>query len=203
VKFAAQSISLQGSGDFANSPPKGSLALSVSGLGQNLAMQEVLDGTTIYVTSPVLASTLPAGKTWLKADIAHLGKATGINYSSLMWQSPAQMLKQLEGAGSVNSLGTETIDGVETTHYQLTIDFSKLPQGAKIEAFAHPKYGPIDVWVGNDNGYVSRESLSASFSVQGQSASMTMNVDFSKFNELVAVTIPPASQTVDVTKSGV
>jgi hypothetical protein len=119
-----------------------------------------------------------------------------------MSQSPAQMLKQLEGAGSVKSLGTETIDGVQTTHYQLTIDISKLPQGAKIEALVHPKYGPIDVWIGNDNGYVYRESLSASFSAHGQSASMTMKVDFSKFNEPVTVAIPPASQTVDMSKLG-
>jgi hypothetical protein len=201
IGAAGQSISLQGHGDFANSPPKGSFTMSLSGMGQNLAMNEVIEGTTFYVSSPAFAGKLPAGKTWVKADLAQLGKSTGINYSSLMSQSPTQILGKLQAAGSVRSLGTETIDGVATTHYQVTkIDISKLPQGGKIQALAHPTYGPVDVWIGNSDGYVYRESLSFSYSVQGQSASMTMRVDLSKFNEAVTATVPPASKTLDIGK---
>jgi hypothetical protein len=199
MNAAGQPISIQGSGDFANSPLKGSFAMTVSAMGQNVAMNEVMDGTATYVSSPAFTGRLPAGKTWIKADLAQLGRSTGLNYSSLMSQGPTQLVGQLEAAGSVQNFGTETVDGVETTHYQVTkLDVSKLPQGAKIKALAHPKYGTVDVWIGNDDGYVYRQSMSVSYSAQGQRGSMKMRVDFSKFNEPVTVTVPPASKTVDV-----
>jgi hypothetical protein len=203
ISAAGQTISLTGNGDYTNTPLKGSFAISMSAIGQNLSMNEVVDGTTFYVSSPMFSSRLPAGKTWVKADLSQLGKSTGLNDSSLTSQSPAQMLARLEAAGSVQSLGAETIDGVETTHYRITeLDISRLPQGAKIEALAHPTYGPVDVWIGNSDGYVYRESLSASYSVQEQSGSMKARVDFSKFNEPVSVSVPPASETVDMSNLG-
>jgi hypothetical protein len=170
-------------------------------MGRNIRMQEVMSGATIYMSSPMFSSQLPSGKTWMKLDLQKFGQAHGINYSSLMTQSPAQTLQKLDAAGSVDNLGTETINGVETTHYQVTnLDLSKLPQGAKIAALGlHPKYGPIDVWIGNSNGYVYREQMSFSYSIGGQSASMAMTVNLSKFGEAVHIGIPPASETVDET----
>ena len=48
-------------------------------------------------------------------------------------------MQQLEAAGSVKSVGTETIDGVETTHYHVAnLDLSKLPHGAKLDGDANP-----------------------------------------------------------------
>ena len=199
---AGQNISLQGSGDYMNSPTKGTMTMSMSVLGQKVQFNAVEDGTTIYMQSPMFSSQLPGGKTWMKLDLQKAGSKLGIDYSSLMSQSPTQALQQLEAAGSVKSVGTETIDGVETTHYQVTnLDISKMPQGAKIQALAHPKYGPVDVWIGNKDGYVYRESLSFSYSVSGQTASMSMRVDLSKFGEKVDVTVPPASETYDVSTS--
>lgn len=197
---AGQNISMQGSGDFTNRPLQGAMTISMSMLGQSLQMNAVETGTTMYMQSPMFTSQLPSGKTWMKLDMQKAGSKMGIDYSSLMSQSPTAALAQLGAAGSVKSIGTETIDGVETTHYQVTnLDLSKLPQGAKLEALAHPKYGPIDVWIGNKDGYVYRQSGSFTYSVMGQSASMTMRVDLSKFGENVNVTVPPASEVYDAT----
>jgi hypothetical protein len=198
VSVAGQDISLNGSGDYTTSPPRGAFSMSTSLMGQDVKIDAVQDGTTIYMQSPAFSAQLPAGKTWMKLDLQKAGAANGLNYSSLMSRSPEQALQQLEAAGSVKSLGTETIDGVETTHYQVTnLDLSKMPQGAKIQALVHPKYGPIDVWIGNDDGYVHRESTSFSYSVMGQSASMSMQTDLSKFGEKVNVTVPPPSAVFD------
>lgn len=195
-----QSISMQGSGDFMNHPTKGTMTMSTSVLGRSVQFTAIEDGTTIYMKSPLLSSQLPGGKTWMKLDLQKAGSKLGIDYSSLMSQSPTSALQRLEAAGSVKSVGTESIDGVQTTHYQVTnLDISKLPQGAKLQALGHPKYGPIDVWIGNKDGYVYRESLSFSYSVAGQSASMSMRVDLSKFGETVNVNAPPASQVFDAT----
>jgi hypothetical protein len=198
VSAAGQSIDMKGSGDYLNHPAKGTFGFSMSGMGQELTYTMVQDGTVMYMSSPLLDSRLPSGKKWMKIDLAKLGRAKGINFQSLMSRSPAQALQQLEAAGSVKNVGLETIDGVDTTHYQVTsLDIRKLPQGAKVEALAHPKYGPIDVWIGNKDGYIYRESLSMSFAAQGTTASMSMQTDLSKFGEKVNVSVPPASETVD------
>lgn len=198
ISAAGQSIDMKGSGDYLNHPAKGAFAFSMSGMGQNLTYTMVQDGTTMYVSSPLLDSRLPTGKKWMKIDLAKLGRAKGIDFQSLMSRSPAQALQQLEAAGSVKNVGPETIDGVDTTHYQVTnLDITKLPQGAKVKALANPKYGPIDVWIGNKDGYIYRESLSMSYPVNGATVGMSVQTDLSKFGEKVNVSVPPASETVD------
>ena len=198
VSAAGQNVSMQGSGDYVNKPLKSTMDMSMTLMGRDITFRGVQDGTVIYVNSPLFASQLPSGKTWMKIDLAKFGSAAGINYSSLMSRSPTQALQQIEAAGSVKTVGSETIDGVQTTHYQITnLDLSKLPQGAKLQALGNINYGPIDVWIGNKDGYVYRESASFTTSVSGQSASMSMKSDFSKFGEKVNVTVPPASAVFD------
>jgi hypothetical protein len=64
--------------------------------------------------------------------------------------------------------------------------------------------GPINVWIGKSDGYVYRETVSVSVSatVPAQSGSWGMRVDFSKFNEPVSVSVPPASETADMSSLG-
>jgi hypothetical protein len=198
MSAAGQNVSMKGSGDYVNHPAMGTFEFSVSGMGQDFTYNVVQDGTAMYLSSPLLDSRLPTGKKWIRVDLQKLGKASGFNFSSLMSRTPAQALQQLEAAGSVKTVGTETIDGVETTHYQVTnLDVSKLPQGAKLQALAHPKYGPIDVWIGNKDGYIYRETASIDYSVEGQTSSMSTQIELSNFGAKVNVSVPPASETVD------
>jgi len=200
VSAGPMEINMNGSGNFSNTTKQGQMSVAMTLMGRNIRIEEIVAGTTIYMRSPMFSSQLPSGKTWMKLDLQKAGAAQGIDYSSLMSQSPASALQQLGAAGSVKSIGAETIDGVETTHYQVTnLDISKLPQGAKIQALAHPQYGPIDVWIGNKDGYVYRESLSFTYSVSGQSASMSMRIDLSKFGENVNVTVPSSNLVFDTT----
>lgn len=200
MNMGAMSLSMDGSGDYAYAKKLGSFGVSFSAMGQNGTVHEILDGTTIYMSSSLFSQSLPAGKTWVKVDFAALAKAQGINMSSLLSQSPSQALQRLEAAGTVNEVGTETIDGAATTHYRLTnLDASKLlPKGTSIPNLDKIKYSPIDVWIGNANGYVYRESLSLGYAAAGQQLKMTMVVNLSKFGEAVNVSAPPASETVDM-----
>jgi hypothetical protein len=200
VSAAGQSFSMKGSGDYVNKPRQSTIDMSVSLMGHDVTFTGVQDGTVMYLRSPVLASRLPAGKNWMKLDLGKLAQSHGIDYSSLMSRSPTQALEQVEAAGSVTRMGAETIDGVDTTHYQVTkIDVSKLPQGAKLQGLANVSYGPIDVWIGNKDGYIYRESASFTVSVDGQSSSTSTQFDFSNFGEKVNVTVPPASEVFDAT----
>jgi hypothetical protein len=191
-------VSLRGAGDFSNTQHAGTLRATFAAAGMNGKIDEVMDGTTVYMSSPLFASSLPAGKKWVKVDLQKLGKSQGLDFSSLMSRSPTQAFRQLEAAATVEQLGAETIDGVATTHYRVEhLDVSKLPQGSKLEALAHPKYGPIDIWIGNGNGYIYRETLSVGYTASGQTATMRMSTSFSRFGEAVHATPPPASETVD------
>lgn len=201
---AGQKIALQGSGDFSNTTGQGSMKATFSVGGLSGSIDEVLDGTTVYLSSPLFARSLPNGKTWLKVDLRKAYAAQGIDFSSLMSQSPEQGLKRLQAAGTVKTVGTEIVDGVETTHFRVTnIDVSKLAQGAKLESLTHAKYGAMNVWVDNKDGYVRRLSLAYSVSIKGKSASTALTLELSRFGESVQVDVPSAQETYDGTNAAI
>lgn len=188
-------LALTGSGDFDNAKKSGQMTVHANLQGLDMQIDEVMDGTTIYLKSPLFGAALPAGKTWMKLDLEKVGKAQGVDLSQLMGQDPSQSFAQLQASGNVTKVGDETIDGVATTHYRGKIDLSKLPAAAKIKGLANAKYGPYDVWIGKDDGYVHR--VKSSYSVGQQAFGLTMT--FSDFGKDVSVTVPAASETVDAT----
>jgi len=195
-----QQVLITGAGDFDSASRRGQMQAHASVSGLDVQIDEVLDGTTIYMKSPLFSAALPNGKTWLKLDLQKFGQSKGIDFNQLLTQNPAQSFAQLKASGQVKEIGDETIDGAETTHYRAHIDPAKIPQGAKIQALTNAKYGPYDVWVGKDDGYIHRTKNTYSYSAPGvgrQAASMTM--DFSDFGKDVTVTVPPADETVDAT----
>jgi uncharacterized protein YdeI (BOF family) len=187
VTLQGQTVELTGEGDFDNAQHQGTMQVHAKVAGVDVQIDEVLDGTSIYLRSPLLAAAIPNGKTWMKLDLEKLGKAQGVDFSALLSQNPTQTFSQLQASRNVTKVGEETIDGVDTTHYRGRLDLTKLKQlqGATAQ--------PYDVWIGNDDGYVHRMKLG--YSVGGQAVSMTM--DFSDFGKDVSVTVPSQSDTFD------
>jgi hypothetical protein len=197
---ASTQVTIDGTGDFDNTKKQGSMHADFSAGGLTGTIDEVLNGTTIYLQSPLLTSNLPKGKTWLKLDLQKAMQSKGINLSALTTQSPTALLSQLQAAGNVTKVGNETINGAATTHYRAQIDLAKLPQGDKIAALAHAKYGPLDIWIGSDDGYVHRLHTEYTIKVAKTPAqSIAMTMDFSDFGKTVSVSVPSASETVDGT----
>ena len=188
-------VTLTGSGDFDNAKKSGQMTVHANLQGIDMQIDEVLDGTTLYLRSPLVSAALPAGKSWLKIDLEKAGKAQGVDLSQLMGQDPSQAFAQLQASGRVAKVGDETIDGVDTTHYRGRLDLSKLSAAAKIKGLANAKYGPYDVWIGKDDGYVHR--VKSSYSLGQQAFGLTMN--FSDFGKDVSVNVPAASETADAT----
>jgi hypothetical protein len=187
-----QSVVITADGDFDNAQHAGAMTVHANLQGVDVQLDEVLHGTTIYMKSPLLQSAIPAGKTWLKIDLEKLGKSRGFDFSQFSGQDPSQSFQQLEASGSVTEVGDETIDGVDTTHYRGHIDPAKLPPAiAKLGA----TYGPYDVWIGKDDGYVHR--LKMSYGIKAQKIRMTMNV--SDFGKDVTVVVPSDADSVDAT----
>ncbi len=126
----------------------------------------------IYVNMPLLASKLPAGKTWMKLDLAKLASKAGIDASqlgSLNQADPTQFLSYLRASsGAVTTVGSEQIGGEPTTHYRATLQLDRvldrLPDSQRAAARSMlERLGtgsiPVDVWV-DQQGRLRRMQLS-------------------------------------------
>ena len=201
---AGTPIQISGSGDFDNTKKLGSIHADFSAAGLSGTIDEVMNGTALYLKSPLFSAALPPGKTWLKLDLQKVGKSKGIDFSALLSQDPSSALAQLQASGNVTEVGDETIDGADTTHYRAHIDPAKLPQGAQRQALANAKYGPLDIWIGKDDGYVRRVRTSYSTKT-GTSArqAVALTMGFSDFDKAVSVSILADSETLDVTDKAI
>jgi LppX_LprAFG lipoprotein len=196
VTVGATLVTIDGTGGFDNAKKRGSMHADFSAGGLSGTLDEVLNGATIYLQSPLLTSNLPKGKTWLKLDLQKAAPK-GIDLSALTTQSPTKLLSQLQAAGNVTKVGDETINGTATTHYRAQLEVAKLP---KIAALAHATYGPLDIWIGKDDGYVRRMHMSYTIkAASASSQSVVITVDFSDFGKSVSVSVPAASATADGT----
>ena len=95
---------------------------------QNVDLQMVLDGDTMYLKMPAeLASQVPAGKPWVSMDLKQMARLlpSGLQFAlehGLQFTDPGQYLDFLRATtdDGVKDLGQETVDGAQTTHYQAT-----------------------------------------------------------------------------------
>jgi len=164
----------------------------------------------VYVDAPFLSSRLPGGATWVKLDLTKAGTSIGGNLGQLTapaTQNPAQLLDVLRQIGQVDVVGTETIDGVSTTHYHGTIDLAKAAakagRGAQaalgaLIAQGAPGEVPVDVWIGDD-GLVRQFKLSYGMTAGGTPLSLALTFGIGDYGTDVSVTPPPADQVFDVT----
>lgn len=113
------------------------------------------DGLVAYVHSPLATLLLPPGKDWLKVDASKQAAAAGVDLGAIAQKTPSELLAQLVHATNAQSLGRETVDGVETTHFRT---------------------GEFDVWIGDD-GLVRRlasADVTVSFSGYGDDVGVAL-----------------------------
>jgi hypothetical protein len=186
-----------GSGDFSSNARAGSFADTEAVYGHTTKFTDVVSGSSVYE----ILKGLPAGKKWFMVDFSKLPRGTCVEPAMVNARSQAHALQTLGAAGTVIKVGTQTIDGVTTTHYRVTrVDLSKLPASERSEFMIDPKYGPVDVWIGSD-GYVYREKLLIT-DRGGSGQPLTETVNFSKFGQAVHADVPTARETEDDTKAG-
>jgi hypothetical protein len=182
--------------------------------GSTLRLEELVDGTTVYVKlPPAIASKLPGGRPWMKVDLA---KASGIaGFSSLannpVSSDPSQFLSYLRAtSGHVSKQGNEVVNGVQTTHYRATISLDRVPdtlpsasrKGAKqavssIEQLTGLKQLPVDAWI-DANNLIRRMRLSFAESVAPSvKLNIGMTMDFVKYGPQPKTRFPSADQVSD------
>jgi hypothetical protein len=179
--------------------------------------QEVGDfadgGAVVYLNLPVLSKVLPGGKPWIKMDLNAIGKQAGLDLSQLTQFSsdPSRMVDWLRTvSGKVDTIGTEQLDGVETTHYRANVDLSKYPDLVpadqreavrhaidQLTKAAHLSSFPVHVWVGKD-GLVRQVRAVLTETVQGQTMNVVTSERFYDFGAPVDIQLPSADQVTDI-----
>jgi len=175
----------------------------------------VTDGGDVYMQLGGLASLLGAttGQTWIKVPVgSDAASAVGAPVGD-----GTEILKLLDQAGGVTTVGTEQVRGVDTTHYQGTLDLASALAEASADqrSKAESELGkvgidpssatlPVDVWIGAD-GLVRRvkvgvEGLQTTGSTAG-SPGGTVTIEFYDFGQPVNITVPSADQVFQIDPS--
>jgi LppX_LprAFG lipoprotein len=207
---SGQSIKGNGSGIVQFKPPKAQLNLKMSAAGQQIAIDEVMDGTTMYMKLPKEAMAgVPGGKSWIKLD---LDKASGGALSGAMnaSQDPASQLKLLTALAGAKEVGKEKIGGDQTTHYHGELDYKQVaksgPQDLRkaadlaLKVMANTTI-PVDVWI-DDKGRVRQQRLELNTkAVAGSPAQkQTMTIGYSDFGvDASSIKAPSDSDAYDAT----
>lgn len=132
-----------------------------------------LDGKDLYVEVPKIAGTpITGGTGWIGIDLREAVEAFGIDAEAagaLFTMDPASQLRAMREAGSLEEVGTEEIDGTETTHlegaYSVEDVLDTLPAAearkirdalAELDAIADDGTKltddmPVDMWVDADS----------------------------------------------------
>lgn len=165
----------------------------------------------MYIGGGAEAAKEMDGKSWIKFDLSALGADKELNQlggASQADKNPATESTFLTGAKDVEKVGTETVDGVRTTHYKGTVTLADLEKSIGDEdkdtrekrqksIEQYEKMGvdklTMDMWIDGDD-------RTKQFRMRGDAdkGPLDMTITFLGFNEPVKVTAPPARDTVDL-----
>ncbi|ONI81052.1 hypothetical protein ALI144C_21075 [Actinosynnema sp. ALI-1.44] len=174
--------------DFKNNRSKVDSVMDMG--GKKTTMTILNDGNTIYTKTSIEGA--PATK-WSKTDLKQLQSSLG-ELGSVGGQSagsdPMMFIDKIKEIADVTPDGSETIRGVQTTRYKVTVDPAKLPADQKdsteIPADAS---GAIKLFV-DGKGRLARFQIAMS----GDDAGGSMNWDFFEYGTPVKIDAPAAEQ---------
>jgi hypothetical protein len=198
--------SLTGKGTFDPQQRRGAMSITVLGTNARL----LFDGAVFYVQGG--APGLNAD-TWVKFDLpalAHdpsvprdVAKAFGQLGKQFKTFDPSGPFDYLRVVQNVTTVGTESVRGVETTHYRSTFDsrgeIARLPAQAReqiTKALGEDAFAaaPIEVWI---DGHGLLRRLQASF---GGNKGFSMKEELYDYGVAVDVSTPPAGAIVDASQ---
>lgn len=151
------------------------------------------------------------GKSWIKFDLSGTGVDEQMNQmgsASQADKNPATESTFLTGAKDVEKVGTETVEGVKTTHYKGTVTLADLEKTIGDEDAAtrekrqksleqYEKMGvdklTMDMWVDGDD-----QTKQFRMRADADKGPLDMTFTFLGVNEPVKVTAPPAAEVADL-----
>ncbi len=189
-----------------------SMKMTAAGSGTDGPVEMRLVDGAMYIGGGAQAAKEMDGKSWIKFDMSALGADKGMNADQLGGgeadKNPAAESTFLTGSKNVKKVGTETVEGVKTTHYKGSITLAGLRKTLKGEKKAtreqreksleqYEKMGldgfTMDAWIDG-------ESRTKQFRMRGTAdkGPLDMTVTFLDYNKPVTVKAPPAKDTADL-----
>ena len=165
------------------------LKLSETVAGQNIGF--VIIGPRAWVKLPTASPAKPwavvtatSSNTEIRTIAASLARTT--TQTSL-----TGYISFAKAATAIKKVGSETIDGVSTTHYSMSVDVAKLTSSESTKALTALGITsvPTNIWL-DSHGRAVRVSEALAF--RGQR--ITTTIDLTKYNVPVSISPPPASQ---------
>ncbi|MFP5331549.1 MAG: hypothetical protein ACLGHX_04185 [Acidimicrobiia bacterium] len=173
----------------------------------------VVDGVE-YVKFPFFTTFLGAETPWI-ASPADGASGLASEFTFFEPANPSDVLSQLEEAdATVTEIGRETVNGVETTHYQVVFDTAALLADATPEERAEfEEQGifpdgelPMEIWISDDGlviRYVMDIDSTALASPEGDEFQrMVLTFDLLDLNQPVDITAPDPSEVTDAEALG-
>lgn len=190
---AGQTGQLQGDFSGASDESLDSLAMNVSLDIAGQSIQMVLVDKVIYIKGAGMSTN--AHKPWIKVDIGGRNNPFSSMFDSA---NPENFTAFLNGVTDMQDKGMETVDGVDTHHYAITVDTAQMVKqndmfkGQDASGLGLPKAITTDVWVDGDN-------LPVEISVPlGKAGSVEAH--FSQWGDHVSIEAPPSNQVMDMSK---
>jgi hypothetical protein len=171
-------------------------------LGDGVKVRMIDD--VIYLNLGDLSQSL--GGEWIKIDTSESGQFGELG-EAFSQQDPRVQMRLFASSTNGRVVGTETIDGVETTHYAATLDVNDVGEVAGLsasersalkEAFVKAGVDSLnyDVWV--DSDFRPRQ---IKVNVPSSAGELDMTMRITDINSPVEISAPPASEVVELPAS--
>ncbi|WP_395570302.1 hypothetical protein [Streptomyces sp. BK79] len=205
MNLSAEGKAITSDGEGVLDMAEGNSVMTVTAQGKSIE-QRVVD-QVLYQKVP--GEKAPGGKPWIRIDLKKVAQQQGLSNQQI--GDPAQTAAYAKAITDkdVTKVGTEKIDGVDTTHYRVSVDVAELPGGEQMSKQLGPTM-PMQVWL-DDEGRLRRQQIDmtvkapASASAKPDSSAapqqlkMSTVMQFSDFGTEVDAQAPPSDQVADMT----
>jgi hypothetical protein len=214
---APETIEFGGQGLYDYQEARGHFTFDFSELGAAIGqaggeMEIIYDSLVVYMKYPAITDSLPNATPWISIDLEALGKSQGVDLGALYQLSgndPTQYLTYLKGASeNIETVGSEEVRGVPTTHYRAVVDLDAAAEAAPGEAAESVRTSirqledqlgddslPIEVWI-DDDGLPRRTRQEINL-VGPPEIRQTVTMELYDFGLEVDVDVPPAEAVTD------
>ncbi|MCB0992141.1 MAG: LppX_LprAFG lipoprotein [Acidimicrobiales bacterium] len=150
----------------------------------------VVAGDTAYMRFPALTQMMGSSADWVA--VPSEGSSDAISSMGLAFEEPGTLLDGLRSVADVEQVGTDTVGGVDTTMFAVTLDAAELDPSGFMTGDV-----PIFVWI-DDHGQVRRFEMQ--FDSMGMSGGVVM--ELSDFGVDVDVKVPNEFMSLDPSMFG-
>jgi hypothetical protein len=191
-----ETATIRMAGPMALDSSRADLTMSLPGAAMGLKSGDVsvrylVDKDAVFLkfdapSMPATWFTISKGAALDKAGLGSLNAAGGVK----------DTLATLGQLGEVTRVGTETVNGVSTTHYHADVDPAKIAnlagsmtKGVDVAKALGTTPVPVDLWI-DDAQHIVRTTESFTLTMGGKTISEKVTSDLSEFGVPVSVTAP-------------